>query len=401
MIYDFDHSPNRRSTDSLKWSKHDDDVIPLWIADMDFVSPTPVIEALRQRVEHGVFGYPESVLGALGAQDEVPAFRRLIVDRLAECYDWQVQPEALIFIPGVVVAFNLACHAFSPPGGGVLIQPPIYEPFLRAAEWTGRARREAPLARQADGSYAVDWNGFEPAITPDTRVFILCNPHNPVGRVFSHAELERMAEICLRRDVVICSDEIHCDLIFTGHRHIPIASLDPEIANNTVTLMAPTKTFNIAGLQCSIVIIPNPELRQKYQAARQGLVAWVNLMGLLAAQVAYRDGQDWLDQLLVYLEANRDDLHEYVQRELPGITMTKPEGTYLAWLDCRRSGIEGSPYDFFLQQARVALSDGAAFGSGGEGFVRLNFGCPRSILVEALERMKKALASPRGETAAM
>lgn len=391
MHYDFDTPIDRRATESIKWRLHGDDVLPMWLADMDFVSPAPVVEALRKRVEHGVFGYPEGVMGSMGAQDDIPAFRRLIVDRLAERYDWHVQPEDLIFIPGVVVASNLACHAFVAPGGGVLVQTPVYPPILHAAEWTGRNLSAAPLARQPDGSYVIDWDAFESALSPETRLFVLCNPHNPVGRVFSRAELERMAEICLRRNLVICSDEIHCDLVFSGHRHVPIASIHPDIARNTVTLMAPTKTFNIPGLQCSIAIIPNPELRQKYQQARQGLVGWVNLIGLLAAGVAYRDGQEWLDQLLAYLEANLDFLYDSVHRELPGITMVRPEGTYLAWLDCRQAGIEGSPHEFFLQKARVALGDGSTFGPGGEGFVRLTFGCPRSILVEGLDRMKRAL----------
>jgi cystathionine beta-lyase len=212
-----------------------------------------------------------------------------------------------------------------------------------------------------------------------------------VGRVFGREELEYMAGICLRHGVVICSDEIHCDLIYSGNRHIPIASLSPETAQNTITLMAPSKTFNIAGLECAIAIIQNPDLRQKFHHSYKGLVGGINLMGWVAALAAYRDGQDWLDQVLVYLETNRDFMFDFVMKELPGLRMTRPEGTYLAWLDCRQAGIEGNPYEFFLHNARVALSDGASFGCGGEGFVRLNFGCPRAMLTEALERMKKAL----------
>ena len=390
MRYDFDTPPDRRNTDSFKWSRYEADVLPLWIADMDFPSPAPVIQALRERIDHGVFGYPAVIMGE---PDELPEFRRLIVDRLVDRYGWQVRPEDLVFIPGVVVAFDVACHALAAPGGGVLVQTPVYFPILGAPRLANMRRLDAVLARDPDGTYFVDWDAFESAITPEARLFILCNPHNPVGRVFRRSELEHMADLCLRRGIVICSDEIHCDLLYTGQRHIPIAALDPEIARNTITLIAPTKTFNLAGLQCSIAIIQNPELRQKYQEARMGLVPWINLMGLAAAQAAYGKGQEWLDQLLVYLEANRDYLHEFVQRELPGITMTGPEATFLAWLDCRQAGIDGSPYEFFLQNARVALSDGAAFGPGGEGFVRLNFGCSRALLVEALERMKRALAS--------
>jgi cystathionine beta-lyase len=372
MRYDFDHAPDRRNTDSAKWRQYDEDVLPLWVADMDFVSPAPVIQALRERVEHGVFGYPFGVFDDKG----LPEFRRLIVDRLAERYDWRVQPEDLVFIPGVVAALYVACNAYAAPDEGILVQTPAYPPILNAPQTTQRVRREALLARRADGSYTVDVDAMTSAITPDTRLFVLCNPYNPVGRVFTRAELERMAQVCLERGLVICSDEIHCDLIYEGFRHTPIA---------------PTKTFNLAGLQCSIAVIQSAELRQKYQQTRLGMVGWTNLIGLLAGEVAYRDGQEWLDQLLVYLEANRDFLFESVQRELPGVRMTKPEGTYLAWLDCRQAGIEGNPYEFFLREARVALGDGALFGPGGEGFVRLNFGCPRAVLVEALARMKRAL----------
>jgi cystathionine beta-lyase len=225
-------------------------------------------------------------------------------------------------------------------------------------------------------------------------MFLLCNPHNPVGRVYRHDELERLAEICLSHNVIICADEIHGDLIYRGQQHVPIAALDPEIAQHTITLTSPSKTFNLAGLQCSIAIIQNAELRRRYLEAKHGLVAWVNLMGLIAAQAAYREGQAWLDQLLIYLEANRDALHDFVRDELSGIHMAKPEGTYLAWLDCREA-IDGNPYEFFLREARVALGDGASFGRGGGGFVRLNFGCPRATLMEALTRMKRALDDGR------
>jgi cystathionine beta-lyase len=223
-------------------------------------------------------------------------------------------------------------------------------------------------------------------------LFILCNPHNPVGRIYTQGELLHMAEICLRSGVVICSDEIHSDLVYSGFQHVPIASLDSDIAQKTITLMSPSKTFNLAGLQCSFAIIQNRELRKKYLAARKGLVPWVNLMGLAAAQAAYSDGQEWLDQLLIYLQGNREFLYDYIQSSLPGIRMVKPEATYLAWLDCTQAKIMGSPYEFFLERARVALNDGKTFGNGGEGYVRLNFACPRSTLSEALFRMKEALA---------
>jgi len=380
MNYSFDRIINRRTSDSVKWRRYDEDVLPLWVADMDFASPEPVIRALRQRVEHGIFGYAS----------ELPELRPLIVERLQRLYDWQVEPEALIFVPGVVTGFNQAVQALALPGEGVLAQTPVYYPILYAPGNAGCTLDEMELTRRPDGSYEIDWEAMEAAITDRTRVFILCNPHNPVGRVFRRSELERMAEICLRHNIVICSDEIHCDLIFSGQQHTPIASLAPEVAAQTITLIAPSKTYNIAGLHASVAIIPNPELRQRYQAARRGLVPSVGLMGQTAALAAYRDGQPWLDAVLEYLEANRDFVAEFVREELPGITMHPPEGTFLAWLDCRGAGLE-EPHQFFLDKARVALNDGAVFGRGGEGFVRLNFACPRSTLAEALGRMRDAL----------
>jgi cystathionine beta-lyase len=302
----------------------------------------------------------------------------------------------------VVTAFNLAALAALTPGDGLLIQTPVYMPFLDVARNAGVIHQSMLLTRHPDGFYDIDWDAFEAAITPQTRMFLLCSPHNPVGRVWTRAELARMAEICQRHDLLICSDEIHCDLVFSGHSHTPIASLSPEIAQNAITLMAPSKTFNIAGLSAAFAIIQNPELRRRFhrgwedtdntQPADRGLVHGVNLLGLVAMKTAYAEGQEWLDQLLVYLEDNRDLLCRFVQKELPGVRMFCPEGTYLAWLDCREMGIEGSAGDFFLKNAKVALNKGKAFGPGGEGFVRLNFGCPRPMLLEALQRMKQALA---------
>jgi cysteine-S-conjugate beta-lyase len=387
MKYDFDQAPDRTATDSLKWREYDGDVIPLWVADMDFVSPEPVIRALHERVDHGVFGYPQ---GIAKRHTDVPQIREVIVNRMRQLYEWEIEPGDLVFLPGVVKGFNLACHAVGKLGGAVLVQPPVYHHFLTAPKLAGKIRQDVELLRNPDGDYFVDWDAFEKGFTDLTDLFILCNPHNPLGRVFRQSELERMAEICLMNGVVICSDEIHCDLVYRGHQHVPLASLDPEIANNTITLMAPSKTFNLAGLQFSFAIIQNPELRREYVRAGKGLVSWVNALGWVAAMAAYCDGQEWLDQLLDYLQVNRDYLHEFVLGELPGVSMASPEGTYLAWLDCRRAGIEGNPAEFFLQNARLALSDGSDFGSGGEGFVRLNFGCPRPLLAEALQRMKEA-----------
>jgi len=390
MPDNFDQLIDRRGTESFKWRMYPEDVLPLWVADMDFMSPEPVRRALRAVIDHGVFGYPR---GLHGDATDLPEYAQTIVGRLRDRYAWHVEPQDVIFLPGVVVGLSAMCNMLRAQGGSIAVQPPVYTPILDVPQTAGLTRTEALLARQPDGTYAVDWDQLEAALQPDTRAFILCNPHNPVGRVFRRDELERLAELCLSRNVLIGSDEIHSDLIYRGQQHIPIASLDSEIAQHTITFFAPSKTFNLPGLQASVLIIQNAELRQRYQTARQMMLPWVNVLGLTAMQAAYRDGQEWLDQLLVYLEANRDFVHDFVANELPGLSMAKPEGTYLAWIDCRGANLE-NPYEFFLNKAKVALSNGAAYGTGGQGFVRLNFGCPRSTVEEALWRMKKALLLP-------
>jgi cystathionine beta-lyase len=382
MQYNFDEMPDRKGSECIKWHFFEQDVLPMWVADMDFVSPQPVVQALQERVAQGVFGYA----------GELPGLREVIVERLERLYRWQVNAEDLVFMPGVVTGFNMAAEAFIRPGEGLLIQPPVYMPFLSTARNVDGLSQEAQLSRRADGFYSFAPDAFEETITDQTRLFLLCNPHNPVGRVYNRQELESLAEICLRHKLVICSDEIHCDLVFSGQRHVPIASLSPEIAQNTITLMAPSKTFNVAGLSCSFAVIQNPALRKQFQKGGKGLVHGVNLLGLVAAKAAYQEGQEWLDQLLVYLEDNRDYLCRYVNEQLPGVKMFSPEGTYLAWIDCREAGITGKPCEFFIEKARVALNEGDTFGRGGEGFVRLNFGCPRPMLEESLRRMKSALA---------
>ncbi len=381
MTIDFDTLPDRRNSESAKWRVYDEDVLPMWVADMDFRSPEPVIQALQERVNHGVFGYPYPS-EALSAST---------VDWLERRHGWSVDPGHVSFVPGVVVGFNQAAHAVTKPGEGVLVQTPTYGPFLKVAENGGFVQHEMELTRCADGQYEIDLDAFENAITPETHIFMLCNPQNPTGRVFRQDELEAMAEICLRHNIVICSDEIHHDLVFSESKHIPIASLAPEIAAKAITIFAPSKTFNIAGLKASVVVIENDELRAKFVKANQGLVGWVNVLAQIAMQTSYEQGDAWLDALLAYLQANRDYVANFVQKELPGIKMTKSEGTYLAWLDCRETDIEGNPSQFFLEKARVAMNDGAWFGAGGEGHVRFNFGAPRAVVQEALARMKAAL----------
>jgi cystathionine beta-lyase len=381
MSYNFDEIIDRRNSDSEKWNRFGADVLPMWVADMDFRVAEPILRALQERVAHGVFGY-----GGVGGR-----LRNVICERLFDLYQWQVKPEEVLLFPGVVTGFNMAIQALAGAGEGVLIQPPVYMPFLTAHSCVNAVSQQALLVQAKDGSYPFSQESFSAAMDENTRVFLLCNPHNPIGRVWTRDELTRMGELCLSRNVLICSDDIHSDLIFSNALHLPIASIDPEIAQRTITIMAPSKTYNLPGLYSSFGVIQNPDLRRKFQASRRGLVGEGNLLGFVAAEAAYRDGSEWLSEALVYLEENRNYLFDYVQRELPMLRLNRPQGTYLAWLDCRNAGIEGKPGDFFLKQARVGLMDGSAFGAGGDGFVRLNFACPRSLLTEGLERMKWAL----------
>jgi cystathionine beta-lyase len=272
------------------------------------------------------------------------------------------------------------------------VQTPVYPPILRAAGNHGLRRDEHALTRGPDGRYTVDLDAFAGALREGTRAFLLCNPHNPVGRRYDRAELEGMAAACRRHDVVIVADEIHCDLLLDGRSHVPMASLAPDIEHRTITLMAPSKTFNLPGLKCAIGIIPNAALRERFLAAAADLVPKINVLGYTAALAAYREADDWLDALLDYLRGNRDYLVQQVRTTLPGVTIAPAEATYLGWLDCRASAAARDPYTFFLERAKVALNDGMLFGAGGAGFVRLNFGCPRALLGEGLERMRAALA---------
>ncbi len=386
MIYNFDEIIDRSNSHSYKWDIYGKDVLPMWVADMDFRSPQPVIDALSERVQHGIFGYTAPP----------PQLLENICQHLWNHYQWKINYEDIIFLPGVVVGFNNVIQAFANPGQGVLMQTPVYHPFLTAPLNGDAFRQEAPLSCDAQGRYTIDLGAFENAITPQTAMFLLCNPHNPVGRVFTSVELKAMAEICLRHSLPICSDEIHCDLVYAENRHLPIASLNEEIADNCITLMAPSKTYNIAGLDCSFAVIQNKALKQKVLAAQRGLVGGVNLLGYQAALAAYQFGEEWLQQLLKYLHGNRKLLVDFVADNFIGVRLSPLEATYLAWLDFRACNLSGGPYRFFLEEARVALNDGASFGTGGDGFVRLNIGCPRSMLLEGLNRMKTALDRSQG-----
>lgn len=378
----FQQLVDRRSTESIKWNAYDEDVLPMWVADMDFLCAPQIIEALQERVKHGIFGYPT----------EPPRLRGVIVDRLKRRYNWAVQPEWITFIPNVFSGFHQAAHAVTKPGDGVLLTTPLYFPMLFVPDNAAIKGQIVELDRAEDGTYTVPMPRFEGAITGRSELFILCNPHNPVGKVYARSELEELGEVCLKHDLIICSDEIHADFLYDGRQHIPMASLSKEIADRTITLMSPVKSFNVAGIPFAFAVIPNPGLRKQYEGAGKGLVVHPSALGYTAALAAFERCDDWSADLLQVLTANRDFADEFIRNEIPGVSMTPMEGTYLAWLDFRDANIQGSPYEFVLNKARVATVDGAKFGPGGEGFVRMNLACPMTRVQEGLERIRNALA---------
>ncbi len=383
--YDFDQAVALRTPDSVKWNLYGEHVLPMWVADMDFPTAGPVIQALHERIDQGILGYPlvpAELPGVLG-------------ERMKRLYGWDVQPEEIVFLPGLEFGINLVSQLVGRPGDGVLVQTPIYPPFLAAPPHGDRFLQPVDLlCRVEDGNlrYEIDYEAFEAAITPQTSLLLFCNPHNPSGRVFTREEITRVAEICLKHGVTICSDEIHGDLVYDGRKHVPTASISPDISQHTITFFAPSKTYNIAGLRCSIAIVQNPDLRKKLNDAVAHSHAPMNVLGFTAALAAYRYGDEWLSQLLVYLQQNRDELVAYVHENLPQVRITRPEGTYLAWLDCGDLKLEPSSYQFFLDQAQVALGNGSMFGEKrGRDFVRLNFACARATLYEGLNRLRAAL----------
>ena len=375
--FNFDSPIDRHGTASLKWEKYEGrDIIPLWVADMDFASPPEIVQALHERVSHGVFGY------TLPPDALVETVQRMF----SRDYAWEIEPEWLTWLPGLVCGLNVACRSVGQQGDSVLTFTPIYPPFMTAPTLSGRALVTAPLSLRGD-HWEMDFDDAERAITPETRLLLLCNPHNPTGRVWSQTELEDLAVLAERHDLIICSDEIHSGLVLDeDKRHIPIATLSPEIARRTITLNAPSKTYNIPGLGCSFAVIADPGLRRDFRQAMNGIVPHVNLLGYTATQAAYRQGEGWRRELLAYLRCNRHLLLEMVAA-LPGLRITPVEATYLAWIDTRPTGIK-RPAEFF-ERAGVGLSDGADFGL--PGFVRLNFGCRRELLALALNRMQTAM----------
>jgi cystathionine beta-lyase len=390
MEFDFATPIERRHPEggdwpSQKWHRYDASILPLWVADMDFPSPPQVIEALRARVDHGVFGYgtvPDSL-------------KQTLCEWSAREYGWSIEPEWQLWLPGVVPALHLASLALTEPGEGVLTLTPIYPPFLKVAERTGRVPQQVALAEPAGPGepWRLDLAALEAAITPETRLLLWCQPHNPTGRVWRHEELAGLAALVERHDLLVVSDELHCDLLLDEDaRHRPLAAAFPKLAARTITLWAPSKTFNLAGLTAACAVISDASLRRRFAAAARGLLPDVNVLGLVAAEVAYGQCNPWRQALLQTLRGHRQTLVERVA-QWPGVDMSVPEATYLAWLDLRRAeglaGRQGSPQQVLLQEAKVALSDGADF--GWPGFVRLNFGTTASQLEAGLVRLDGVL----------
>lgn len=387
--YNFDQNLPRREYHAAKWSKFEEDVLPLWVADMDFVSPESVVEQIQQRLQHPSFGYTE----------DHPQLKQLVVERMADLHNWAVQPGEILIIPGMVLALNLVARAFTTPGDGVLMQTPVYGPFQMVPRNNALFANRSDMLRVEDDAYTfhydIDFDAFERAISPQTSLFFFCNPHNPAGRIFSAAEQARIAEICLRHNVVIAADEIHADLLLDDHQHTPTATLSPEISRQTVTMLAPSKTYNIAGLPLSLLIIQDETRREAVQKAAAGLGIHPSLIAMEAAIGAYTGGDEWLTQLRAYLTENRDVARAYLRKHLPMLKSTAPEATYLLWVDASALPLPDgqTAHKFFLERGRVALSPGEFFGERYSQYVRLNFACPRATLLDGLARMKRAVES--------
>jgi cystathionine beta-lyase len=384
--YDFDRIIDRRGTSSLKWDQlkalfGGEDVLPLFVADMDFEAPREVVEALVGRAKRGVYGYTIRTDG----------YYEAVTGWLERRHGWKIERDWLVSSPGVVPALAAAIHAFTEPGDGVILQSPVYYPFYDVIRANGRTVVDNPL-RIEDGVYRIDFDLLEEQ-AKDAKLMLLCSPHNPGGRVWTADELKRLGDICLKHGVIVVSDEIHHDLVFKPHRHVPFASLGPEYAERSITCFAPSKTFNLAGLQAAAAVVPDAELRRRYvRTARFGLsIHMDSYFGVTGMETSYRYGEPWLEQLLVYLRENRDALAAFVKERLPELRVMEPEATYLAWVDCR--AISEDPAELkklMYEEARVAFSDGSVFGRQGAGWLRINFGCPRAVLLEALERFAAA-----------
>ena len=383
----FDLVVNRKNTIARKWDGMKEifgteDLLPLWVADMDFKSPQAVVDAVTKRGEQGVYGYP--LRG--------PAYFQAIIDWQKRRHGFSIEKEWLICTPAVVTAISVAIQTFTQPEDEIIIQSPVYPAFFGCILKNKRQLVDNPL-QYKEGRYVIDFEDLESKLNPRVKMLILCSPHNPVGRVWKKEELQRLGELCVAHNIIILADEMHCDLGFQGHQHIPLATISPEIAKQTITFISPCKTFNLSAFYNSVTIIADATLRQEFSDALDALeLLSGNLFGIVSLEAAYQHGEEWLNELLVYLEGNANYVMKFIEENIPKLKVVKPEGTYLAWIDCRGLMLTiPQLHELFLQKAKVGVNDGVAFGENGTGFIRLNFGCPRSTLEKGLMRIKKAI----------
>jgi cystathionine beta-lyase len=397
MKYNFDQVIDRKNTDSAKWGNIKSmfgsvDVIPMWVADMDFPAAQPIIDAIKKRAEHPFYGYTRPA----------PSVIESVVERMQRKFNWKIKPEWIVFTPGVIPALTTAVRSLTHPGDGIILQEPVYYPFFSAVNSSGCHIVNNQL-KLINGRYEMDYEDLESKFLPTVgmhsvshrnKAIILCNPHNPVGRLWQEDELIRMGEIVIRHGAVVISDEIHCEILFKGYKHVSFASISEEFEHNSIVCMSPSKTFSLAGIEISTIIIPNKKLRDDFNNVRTGILPGPNLFGYTALEAAYRFGDEWLEQVLEYLQDNLDFMRAYLADRIPRIKIIEPQGTYLIWLDCRELGMDNHTLRSFMREkARVGLDDGFVFGEYGNGFQRINIACPRSILEEALSRIEKAVNS--------
>ncbi|WCT54957.1 PatB family C-S lyase [Paenibacillus kyungheensis] len=384
----FDRTIARIGTSSEKWDalrKHfgTDDVIPLWVADMDFAAPLPVQEAIQQRMEHGVLGYTV----------RTNQYHQSIVNWMERRHQWSIDQDWIVFTPGVVSALNFAVETYTEPGDKVIIQTPVYPPFYSVVKGHGRELVENPLIQDSNGDYLMDFEHLESVLDEHVKMLILCNPHNPIGRVWTRNELEQLERLCAKWNIIVVSDEIHGDLVHEPHSHIPYASLSESARNRSIICTAPSKTFNIAGLNTSNIIIPNEQLRNAFALKiNQFGIGQINVFGAVATEAAYTHGQEWLQQCMEYTYRNMEYVQQYIAEHLPELSVRLPEATYLLWIDCSQLQMEQLELvSFLLDQAKIALNDGNAFGTTGQGYMRMNVACSRSLLEEAMGRLHNAI----------
>ena len=387
MSFNFDEVIDRKNTGSVKWDFYGEvfsgkDLLPMWVADMDFRVPEAVIEAVIKKAQHGIYGYTEGF----------DSYYQAIINWVKRRHNWKIKKEWIFDCPGVVPAMHWAVRTFTHPGDKVILQSPVYYPFFKAIKNGGCQVVNNPL-KLDNSKYSMDFADLESKIDSRVKMFILCHPHNPGGIVWSKEELTRLGEICIKNDIIVISDEIHGDLVLSGNKHIPFAAISEDFAMNTITCIAPSKTFNIAGLQASSVIIANPKLQKEFKIILENnAVSEPNIFALTALEAAYNHGDEWLDNLIKYIEENHKLVEDFIAAKIPKLKVIKAQATYLAWIDCRALGMDTTTLEKFVEkEAKLALTQGYVFGEGGEGFVRINLGCPRSVVQEALQRLKKAV----------